>query len=200
MQVDVSCATWQFASFVVLTAIVSSAVARDIRERRIPNSLVILTLCSGIFLNALGPVSPLDGGGLFTRNPGALGFGGAMLGAIVGLGVFLPFHLLRIMGAGDVKFMAGIGSFVGAAGTLSLALFILAMGGVLAVLYMLWTRSSRQVLFNVSMAVSQVLMGGNAKFDPSQTAYRMPYTVAIACGMLAYGLWHLVGGKQLIWF
>jgi len=85
---------------------------------------------------------------------------------------------------------------------INLTLFILAMGGVLSVVTMVWTRTTQQVIFNVSMALGQMLPGSSAgaRFDPSQSAYRMPYTVAIAGGMAAYGVWLQVFGRPLIQF
>jgi prepilin peptidase CpaA len=200
MHFEITPVIWRQACFLVLALVVFVAVLIDLRQRRIPNSLVLVALTAGILFNVLGPHGPVDGGGLFTARPGALGFAGALLGALAGLAVFMPLYVLRIMGAGDVKLMAAIGSWVGAAGVLNLALFVLSMGGLLAIVIMVWTRSSRQVLFNVSMALGQFLPGSTARFDPGQTAYRMPYTVAIAGGMLAYWFWVQASGRALIQF
>jgi len=200
MHFEITPAIWRQACFLVLALLLFVAVLIDLRERRIPNSLVLVALTTGILFNVLGPQGPVNGGGLFTARPGALGFTGALFGALAGLAVFLPFYALRIMGAGDVKLMAGIGSWVGAAGVLNLALFVLAMGGLLAIVTMVWSRRTQQVIFNVSMVLGQMWPGSAARFDPSQTAYRMPYTVAIAGGMLAYWFWLQAGGRALIQF
>lgn len=164
------------------------------RSRRIPNVLVLLVLGAGMALNGLGPEN--GRGGLFSQFPGALGVSSAVLGALTGLALFLPLYALRAMGAGDVKLMAALGSFTGSLEAISLALCILVAGGVLAVLRMLWAGSSRLVWSNVRL----VLGGGTARtFDPAtQSAERMPYALAFAGGLLAYGYWRLSGGAPFI--
>ena len=166
MQLEITPVVWRQACFLILSLIMLIAVLIDLRQRRIPNSLVLVTLTAGILFNVLGPQGPVNGGGLFTARPGALGFTGALFGALTGLAVFMPFYVLRIMGAGDVKLMAAIGSWVGAAGVLNLALFVLAMGGLLAIVTMVWTRRTQQVIFNVSMALGQMLPGSSGPVRP----------------------------------
>ncbi len=136
---------------------------------------------------------------MFTNAPGALGLKGALLGALAGLAVFLPLYLLRAMGAGDVKLMAGIGSFVGPAALVNVALCVLLMGGVLAVGRMVWKGNSRKVLGNVGTMLLPPFSSTGERFDPAtQSADRMPYALAIATGLLAYGAWIYSGHPPLI--
>lgn len=192
---------WQALGLLALMLLVLVALIFDLKQRRIPNQLVVLTLGAGLLINLIGPQAGPRMAGLFTTMPGALGLKGAVLGALTGLAVFLPFYLLRAMGAGDVKLMAGIGSFVGPATTVNLALFILLAGGVMAVARMLWTGKSQLVMLNVVAALGQVLPGSSDSFDPAtQSADRMPYGVAMAGGLLAYGVWIFSGRYPLINF
>lgn len=195
MKFDVSPVVWQSWSLAVLAFIMLVALVTDLRQRRIPNQLVLMTVGIGLLVNLLGPAD--TGDGLFSYSPGALGAKGALFGALTGLALFLPLYALSAMGAGDVKLMAGIGSFAGPADTLSLALFILVMGGVLAVLRMLWTGSTRRVWGNVTLILLPALHGGTRGFDPAtQSADRMPYALAMAAGLLAYGVWRWFGGPS----
>lgn len=199
MRLDITPATWQLWCLAVLSLAMVIAVEADTRERRIPNVLVLLLLCAGVVLNVLGPDN--GRGGLFSHFPGALGASGAVLGALTGLAAFLPLYLLRAMGAGDVKLMAALGSFAGPMEALNLALSILVVGGVLAVLRMLWARKSRLVLSNVRLALGSLGRGTSQRFDPvTQSADRMPYALAFAGGLLAYGYWRFIGGAPLIGF
>lgn len=198
MRLDITPATWQLWCFATLTLAMVIAVEADTRERRIPNVLVLVMLCAGVVLNVLGPDN--GRGGLFNHFPGALGASGALLGALAGFASFLPLYGLHAMGAGDVKLMAALGSFVGPMEALNLALSILVAGGLLAVLRMLWARKSRLVLGNVKLALSG-LMVGSRKFDPvTQSADRMPYALAFTGGLMSYGYWRLIGGAPFISF
>lgn len=199
MKFDVSPGAWQFWSLTALALIMLAALVTDVRQRRIPNKLIFLALCAGLFTHVLGPANDADG--LLSHRPGALGAKAALAGALTGLALFLPLFALRAMGAGDVKLMAGIGSFAGPADTLSIALFILVMGGVLAVARMLWSGTTRHVMANVMLTLSPVLHGGPRLFNPAKHSVdRMPYALAMVTGLLAYGIWLWLGGSPLFRF
>lgn len=201
MQVRTSYEAWQALGLMALMLLLLVAAMFDLKQRRIPNKLVMLTLLIGLLINIIGPQAGSRVAGLLTNMPGALGIKGAVLGALTGLAVFLPLHLMRAMGAGDVKLMAGIGSFVGPATTVNVALFILVTGGVLAAARMLWSGKSQLVMFNVKTALGQWLPGSSGRFDPAtQSADRMPYAVAMAGGLLTYGAWIFSGRYPLISF
>lgn len=200
MLLNMSSVTWQIGSLSILAVLVGTALVTDLRQRRIPNLLVVLALCAGVLVNTLGPQAFGRSDGLFTLFPSAVGFQGAVLGALTGLAVFLPIYMMHALGAGDVKLMAGIGSFVGPATAINVALFILVMGGLLALVHMAMARNSRLVMFNVVAALSQMLPGSAQSFDPARTAWRMPYSVAMAAGLLAYGAWVFTDHAPLIRF
>ncbi len=189
---------WGVAALAVILVV---ATATDIRQRRIPNLLVLLALSLGMLLNGLGPVALEGSGGLFSHSPGALGVGSAALGAFTALALFLPLYLLRATGAGDVKLMAGVGSFLGPASAVNLVLFVLLCGGLLAIVRMLWAGSTRRVMGNVVAVLGGVWLGAGGSFDPAtQSADRMPYSVAIAAGVLAYGVWVFSGLRPILDF
>jgi Flp pilus assembly protein protease CpaA len=74
-------------------------------------------------------------------------------------------------------------------------------GGVLAVVRMVWVRKTQLVLFNVATALGQWVPGTAARFDPAtQSADRMPYGIAMAGGLLAYGAWIFSGHAPLVNF
>lgn len=199
MKFEVSPATWQLWSLAVLALLMAAALLADLRQHRIPNRLVLAILCAGLLTHLLGPAN--EGGGLFSYWPGALGAKGALFGGLTGLALFLPLYALRAMGAGDVKLMAGIGSFAGTADTLSLALFMFAMGGLVAVARMVWTGATRRVMGNLMLIFMPLVHGGSRAFDPAtQSADRMPYALAMAAGLLAYGVWRWLGGPPLFHF
>lgn len=201
MQLNLSPSAWQLASLSMLALVMIVALVSDLRERRIPNPLVLLALGAGVFFNLAGPQAAVYSAGLFTTTPGALGLWGAVLGALAGLAMFLPLYLVHATGAGDVKLMGGIGSFTGAGAALNIALFILLAGGVLAVARMLWAGNSRRVIANVATALGQMRLGSTGTFDiAAHSADRMPYGVAMAAGLLAYGAWIFSGRQPIVMF
>src|SRR5438105_6042576 len=109
------------AKHVVLIALVVTAALYDIKSRRIPNWLVAI----GLILSAAFSVESSGAQGLTT-------WGGGLL---VGFGLFIPIYILRAMGAGDVKLMVMVGSFLGAGAALDAVLLTLLTGGGLALFY-----------------------------------------------------------------
>jgi len=199
MVLDITPATWQLWCFATLALVMMMVVESDVRDCRIPNVVVMLGLCAGVGLNLVGPTNGRDG--LFGNFPGALGAGHALLGVLVGLALFLPLYLLHAMGAGDVKLLGALGAFTGPVEIISLALSILVAGGLLAVARTLWSRNSRQVFGNVKLVLAGLAGGTGRRFDPAtQSADRMPYALAFAGGLLAYGYWRFIGGAPFISF
>lgn len=77
----------------------------DFAWRRIPNALIVTAAAAQILLLFVAT---------FTADalPGAADCPTALLGFVLGF-VFLVFWILRVMGAGDVKFLAVLGLWVG---------------------------------------------------------------------------------------
>lgn len=184
---------WQLASLGLLLISLAIAIFFDTTSRRVPNSLVLIILIAGLFLNTTGPQPFRDNEGLFSTSPGALGFISSLLGALVALFVFLPFYVLRILGAGDVKLLTGVGAFAGTAAFLNIALWVLLAGGVLALVRMAITGHPRLLISNMAAVMS-------GQFKPAQTLWRMPYAVAIAMGVAAHAAWVFSGRTPILNF
>lgn len=201
MTIDIAPGHWQVGGLGLLALSLALAALSDARQRRIPNALVLVTLLAGLLWNAVGPQPFRQNDGLFAMYPGALGLGSSLLGALVALLIFLPFHVLRVLGAGDVKLLAAVGAFAGPAASVNLALCVLVAGGALALAYMAVARNSRLVMQNTLDALGQMLPGSAGSFDArTQTAWRMPYAVAIALGVAAYAAWLFSGHEPLLNF
>lgn len=167
-----------------------AAAASDIRTRRIPNKLVAGGMLCGLALQSLAPA----GNGLFSAAWGGLGLGWALLGMLAGLALFMPLHLLRVLGAGDVKLLAMVGVWLGPRLLLGATLTTLLAGGLLAIAAMLIARRSREVLGNVRMLLTTLVLGLPAgRVPPLHLAAghgaRLPYALAIALGTLAQLAW-----------
>jgi len=162
-------------SFALVIVLVVIAAAFDLKSRRIPNWLVLAGLIVSLAYQTLAPTGA--------------GFSSWMGGLAVGFGIFLPLYLLRTMGAGDVKLMAAVGSFLGASVTLGAILLTLVVGGFLAVLYALLCRRMRILMANLRfMATDLVVKVAIGEVPqtvaPAESAGKIPYGVAIAVGTL----------------
>jgi prepilin peptidase CpaA len=199
MHLEFTPAVWQLWGLTTLTLFMLMAIESDIVEHRIPNVLILMMLLSGLALNTLGPTNGREG--LLARFPGALGVNVAFWGASTGLIVFLPFYGLGAFGAGDVKFLAALGSFLGPVEVVNLALCVLAAGGMLAVVRMLWAKNSRLVFNNIKFILSAKRAADSGLSSQGATsADRMPFALAFAGGLFGYSYWRLMGGSLLIHF
>ena len=164
----------------VLIGLLAVAALTDLRSRRIPNLLVFGGAVFAILYNGFFPYYRNENGWLLAL--GGLG---------VGLLVFMPFYLLRAMGAGDVKLMAMVGAFLGPWGALHAALYSLLAGGLLGMIIISYRgvigRTIRNLGFmakGTALALSTGTMGFGAPSGPSTGV--MPYGVAVALGTVVY--------------
>jgi prepilin peptidase CpaA len=176
-------------TYAVLAALLVIAVMVDLRSRRIPNRIVLAGIGLAISLHTLA---------LATAAPSLAGreWWAPLAGLATGLAVLMPLHLLHAMGAGDVKLMAMVGTFIGASATLSAALYTLLAGGLLSLAYMVGRGVASQALANVRFMLTDWAQragtGQGARIAPLQTtAARLPYGVAIAMGTAASLIWPL---------
>ena len=176
----------------VLIVLLLMAAASDIKTGRIPNWLVLCGALYALVYSAFFPHYPHDAGILF-----ALG------GLALGLGVFLPLYLLRVIGAGDVKLMAMAGAFLGTWATIAAVLATLIAGGLLAVAVALWSGRLLRMLGNVAMMLRGTMLtlatgvGGLTVHDGASAG--MPYGVAIAAGTIGYLVLSQLGFIGGIW-
>jgi prepilin peptidase CpaA len=163
------------------TLLLGVACASDLRSRRIPNGIVG-TIALGGLVYALGTMAPLA----------AIEY--AIGGSALGLVLWVPFWVGRVLGAGDVKLVAASGAWLGAAGVLEASLLAAAAGGVLAV----WALSRQggvsagAARFGAWMMASRVTGTLVEELTPHER--RVPYGLAIAVGAVA-AAWF----PRLIW-
>lgn len=151
----------------------------DVRYRRIPNKLVLVTLLGGLTLNFI-----------FGGSHGLLlSLGGLALA--FGLMFFL--HVFGTMGAGDVKLFAAIGAVIGASLVLPTLLVVALTGGLLAVFKMVYARRVGATMFGVFQFFYGLLPGQTVpRFDiPADRSYTLPYAVPICFGsLISFFLFH----------
>jgi prepilin peptidase CpaA len=172
-----------------LAPLLLTAVATDLRSRRIPNRLVL----AGIALAFAGAALAAVFGRAALAGPHAWS---APAGLATGFALMMPLHLLRATGAGDVKLMAMVGAFVGPSTVLAAVLYTLVAGGLLSMLFMLRRGVAARTVANLRFLFTDWAQragaGQGLRLAPLQaTAARLPYAVAIACGTGAALLWPL---------
>jgi prepilin peptidase CpaA len=135
-----------------------AAMIDDLARRQIANWIPLAALAAGF--------------GWQIGQSGLRGLMYAGIGTVAGFAVFLIFYLLGGMGGGDIKLMAGFGALLGFHQVLAAALWIGAVGGVLAV----GVLAVRGVIR--TLGGTQVLTEKQAERQES-----IPYAPAIALGV-----------------
>jgi prepilin peptidase CpaA len=171
----------------VLTVLLLMAAVFDARSHRIPNWLVVSGAVYALIYNTLLPPWP----------NGTLWF--PLAGLALGLLLFFPLYLLRVMGAGDVKLLAMVGAFVGPHDLLRVALASLIAGGVLAIAFVMIKGTAPRMFHNLNtvfgLGFVQSLGGAmpNLRISPGESAGKLPYGIAIAAGTMFYLVLHRLG-------
>ncbi|HLI82264.1 MAG TPA: prepilin peptidase [Bryobacteraceae bacterium] len=104
----------------------SIAVFEDIRSGHIPNWVTVGAFGAALLYHAI--------------DSGLSGLGLALLGTLIGFGIFLVFYCLGALGAGDIKLMAAFGALLGPHAVLLAALLAAIIGALLAAGAMIWSR------------------------------------------------------------
>lgn len=154
----------------------------DFRSRRIPNWLTVPGFVVGVTLN--------------TILRGKDGFESSLLGALVGLGLLLPFVLLRSLGAGDWKLAGALGAFAGRELLIDLLIGSVFVAGLMAVGLIIYKRRVLQTMRNIGHILASLvtfqLPGHRVSLD-NPDALKVPYGVALALTVLLYGAAHAWG-------
>jgi len=167
----------QFIPPMAVTVAACAAVS-DVRERRIPNRLTYPAMIAGVILQ-----TALHGWrGLLLGIAGAFLFGGA----------FLLFHLVRAMGAGDVKLAAALGCIIGPGASWRVMFATAVAGGALAIVFMVASGRIVETLWNTLWVVAFHAQHGlqthpTVNLD-NPGAVRMPYGLAFAAGTLYWAV------------
>ena len=164
----------------VLVAI--GAGVLDWRYRRIPNWFTVSGLAAGIAVNTI----------LF-RWPGLKA---ALLGALLALGLLLPFVWLRSLGAGDWKLAGALGACVGPRQLLDVLMGTVLVAGVMALAVVIWKRRLTRTLRNMAHMLAALfslrMPGFEVSLDDPQST-KIPFGVAMALTVVFLGIGRATG-------
>jgi prepilin peptidase CpaA len=168
-----------------LITFLALCAASDVRSNKIPNTLTIPCAISAVVLHSF--------------NNGFDGFLFSTAGMATGIALLVFPYIMGGMGAGDVKLMGAVGSFLGAQATLGAFLFIALAGGIYSLAIILIRRDVFKGFFSEKLMVlsSMVML---RQYVPLQTESsgqkpRLKYGVAIAFGTMTYLLTKALGIK-----
>jgi prepilin peptidase CpaA len=158
----------------VSLTVAALACATDLRSARIPNWLTLSAVAAGLAYHAFAPTSA--------------GASAAGLGLLAGVLVFFPFFALGALGAGDVKLMAAIGSWLGWLPVVYVALYGAIAGGVLAIIVSLWHGYLGRAVANLKALLMHWWVSGVRPL-PELTldgghGLRLPYALPIMAGLV----------------
>lgn len=159
---------------IVLATVLLIATITDLKRQKIYNWLTFPLILGGLAVHIMN-------GGMEGLLLSAGGFG-------IGLaGMLIPFFM-GVMGAGDVKLMAGVGAWLGANVTVTAFLFTCLAGGAYALFVMLRNPSYfKAVIANIYGSFLRILATSKYEYSPvttEQTLPRLCYAVAITIGTL----------------
>jgi prepilin peptidase CpaA len=162
-----------------VTLIVAAYI--DGKQLRVPNWITYPMVFSGLIFNA--------------AINGWAGLGDALVGTVVGLFCLLPLYAVGGMGAGDVKLMAGIGAWLGAATTFYAFCVSTVVGAVMAIVMVLWKRSFHKHYANFVMIFIEWMHIRNPRelakiaAERKPTMFLLPYGIPICIGSIAWFLY-----------
>lgn len=157
----------------VVAAASSVAAVIDLRTGRIPNPLTATVAVGGLALTAVG----LTGQSM----------AGAGFGAVLGLALMLPGYLFGGTGAGDVKLLAALGTWLGPAGVLMAFLYSAIAGGVLALVHALRRRRLGTTLSRTARLLAAPV-STKQEIDGAAATSRFAFGPAIALGAVLAAL------------
>jgi prepilin peptidase CpaA len=170
--------TFSSVSVLLLVAILSAAAISDLRSRRIPNWLTFSAALLGVVLS--------------TVTSGVHGLVSGVLGLLLGVAFLIVFYAFGGMGAGDVKLMGVVGSFLGPAGVFWAFVFTAIAGAIYSLALVLFHPAARTIRLAVVGTIMHYLHTRQLRYDKPINSERRPtlcYGVAIAIGTVASVLW-----------
>lgn len=158
----------------ILLVIIFLALLFDLRERRIPNLLIVLGLISAAVYH-----------GYTAQTAGLIYCGQGLLTGMLLL--FIPFFMGG-MGAGDVKLLGVIGAIKGYLFAISTFLWMALWGGLIAILLLIYQRKLRETFSRLGRGLMMTAVGAmplSQAINQQEFSLYYPYALAIALGVLS---------------
>ncbi|MDQ3517477.1 MAG: prepilin peptidase [Gemmatimonadota bacterium] len=151
----------------IFVVLLIAACVFDLVKRRVPNWLVAVLAVGGLVYSVVG-------------NAGLLA---SVAGLLLGLLIWIPSWLLRLLGAGDVKLFAASGAWLGPIGALEAAVWAGIIGGLLSLVWLLRYRGVQGTVLSLS-ALRVDPKGAIERDRDTFSPKALPYAIALAAGAL----------------
>jgi prepilin peptidase CpaA len=146
----------------------------DAAKQKIPNGLVLVGVVFAAALHSLAP----DGGGWFVP----------WVGALAGIACALPLYVCGAVAAGDAKWFAAAGAFVGPFGAATLVVGAVLAGGAAAACTSALSASFRRRC--AEFAAGWYVRSGWRKWKaPAGAGTRFPFMLCAGPVAIGYALW-----------
>ncbi|MEW6558222.1 MAG: A24 family peptidase [Elusimicrobiota bacterium] len=155
----------------ILLIFLSISIYTDIKYRKIYNFITFPAVILGLGFNFFYSGLP--------------GLKDSLAGFAAGFLFLFIFYLLGGIGAGDVKFMAAVGSLKGFEFVVRGGFYGAILGGIVAIIVLFFRKNflgTLKKLFYALISLVTFRTPESLKFDESQSVY-LPYTVFLALGM-----------------
>ena len=114
----------------------------------------------------------------------------------MGLGLLLPFVLVRSLGAGDWKLAGALGACLGPRQLLAVLMGTILVAGAMALVVVIWKGRLKRTLWNIARLLGALLSlrmpASEVSLDDPQST-KIPFGVAMALTVLGYGLGKMMG-------
>lgn len=157
-------ATYRIEHLALLGVLLAIAATADLAARRVPNSIPVALLVSGLAAQA--------------SVQGWRAAAGAAAVALAAGALLLLAWARRLVGGGDLKLAVGVAAWMGTGRIVAFVLATALVGGALAIPFLRSFASARRELL-VAAAQARVGGGGGARPPPER---KVPFAVAIALG------------------
>jgi prepilin peptidase CpaA len=157
---------------IVLLPVLVICFFTDFKYQKIYNKVIYPAIIAAIIVNV-------------SMN-GLEGLKTSLIGFVVGMCILLIPYLMGGIGAGDVKLLAFIGALKGSIFVLNTALYMALIGGVIALIIIIYSKESKRFFKNFFSWLKSLLFGIRFRLELPTTSLlkKYPYGLAIVGGAL----------------